>query len=528
MPNRIAQSRGLSHAGHGQRQAPNSSESEVKKGAAAGGSVKKLVRSLSDRYSAVTSPLTCKKKTSCSSRTPSLKTMKTTAATSLLPLKPAFSASSKLATQTVTTSSSRKGSLTSTIDLSHKRTPSMAISKRLFHMKAIACTIDSTVSIPHTHVIKRPLQGESKKLTLKAPSSARPSLHLVNLSARDSSAAKQLTEMALHKTLFVESGASRDADTHDCKDRTKLKWQQLEALLKLKDEELEGIQTAGLMLKELCMKQDEEIKALKAAFPATLKEMSQLREACEKQEKELAYSRVALPALQVQVATLMDQLKSLTEDLAQMKACQETSSEKVSSHFHEREASNSSSSTLSVEPSPITNGFLEHLRQSRSGLNNATPCEDQRLTPVRVCEASSSNCPSVTSSDRSSEMPSESKLVNAKHRRVFSAVLSVEQMLKGSGRSSGRRLVTDKEIVDTLQELDKAADKEQALLQERCANAVKELRSSSSRFASLEPIRSILFCASPQLFEDAPKIKEMNQSPKLSKVGANLWNLKPT
>lgn len=82
--------------------------------------------------------------------------------------------------------------------------------------------------------------------------------------------------------------------------------------------QIESVQTAGLMLKELCMKQDEEIKSLKAAFPATLKEMAHLREACERQEKELAYSRVALPAMQAQVTTLTDQLKSLTEDLAQV------------------------------------------------------------------------------------------------------------------------------------------------------------------------------------------------------------------
>lgn len=498
--------------------------------------MKKLVRSLSDRYAAVTSPLTCKRKTSCSSRNPSLKTMKTTAATSLLPLKPAFSASCKSGTQSVALATSRrKDSLTYSTNV--RTAPSMATSKRLLHIQALACT-ENPSSTARTHIVKRPLLAEEDELTLKSPSLAMaPSLHLVNLSGnkKSNSAAKQLMEMGLQRALAlpVESGASCHRQTHPLSQalsrRTKQDWQQLEALLKLKDDEAESIQTTGLMLKELCMKQDEEIKTLKAAFPATLKEMAQLRGACERQEKELAYSRVALPAMQAQVTTLTDQLKSLTEDLAQMKACKEASSEKVSSHFHEREASNSSCSILSAEPSPVMNGFLEHLRRSRRGLNCGMPCEDQRLMPataltsawVKVSEAAGSSCSSVTSTDRSCEIPPENKLVNAKHRRGFSAVLSVEHLLKGSGKRSSRRLATDKEIVDTLRELDKAADKEQALLQERCANAVKELRSSSSRFASLEPIKSILTCASPQLFEDPPEDEEMNLSP-------NMWNLKPT
>ena len=136
-----------------------------------GRSVKKLVRSLSDRYAAVTSPLTCKRKTSCISRNPSLKTMKTTAATSLLPLKPAFSASYKSGTQSVALASSRrKDSFTCTTTTSHVRTtPSMAMSKRLLHMRALACT-ETSLSTANTHIVKKPLQAE--ELTLRAPSSA--------------------------------------------------------------------------------------------------------------------------------------------------------------------------------------------------------------------------------------------------------------------------------------------------------------------------------------------------------------------
>lgn len=243
MPNRIWQRESSSPTGYGGAGASSGFESKSSKGPSGGRSVKKLVRSLSDHYAAVTSPLTCKRKTSCSSRNPSIKTMKTTAATSLLPLKPAFSASCKSGTQSVVLASSRrKDSLTSA---SHVRTaPSMAISKRLLHVQALE-TPPSTVC---THIVKRPVGTEEGELTLRAPSShTAPTLRLVNLSGnkKANSAAMQLMEMGIQRDLPVGSGASYHRQTHPLSQvlsrRTKEDWQQLEALLKLKDDEVHTI-----------------------------------------------------------------------------------------------------------------------------------------------------------------------------------------------------------------------------------------------------------------------------------------------
>lgn len=541
-----------SPAGYGERP-PKLADFNVKKRATAGHSVKQLVRSLSDRYAAVTSPLTCKRKTSCSSRTPSsLKLMKTTAATSVLPLRPAVSASCKKLTRTPSLAESLAANKKETLTLAEapaNKTPAETIAKRLLDLQILTLRESPAAKTPAEIVTKR-FQAEAQglgKLTIKAPSSRAegstiaPSLRLQSLYLRDKkmgAALKQLPERSSGKAFFVERLASHQRQgrrlsqvlASDSMDRTKPEWQQLETLFKLKDEELESIRTAGLMLKELCMKQDEEIKMLKAAFPATLEEMAQLREACGKQEEELAQSRVAIPAMQAQVSALAEQLRVLTEDLAQLKACKEASSERVSSQLHEREASNSSgSSTLSVEPFPLTSGYMDHLRRSRRGLHVSSPSEE-KLLPAGICEAPSSSCSSATMSvHQSSEVPSESKAIQGRHRRGFSAVLSTEHMLKGSGRRSGRSLMTDKEIADTLQELSNAADKEQAMLQERCANVFKDLRSSSSRFASLEPLKSILTCTSPHFYKDALENEGIDISAKPGKVAAaSVWNLKPT
>ncbi|CAD5194755.1 unnamed protein product [Musa acuminata subsp. malaccensis] len=73
-------------------------------------------------------------------------------------------------------------------------------------------------------------------------------------------------------------------------------------------------------LKDLCLKQREEIKALKDAilFPDVMN--SQLQELLEKQGFELKQANQVIPTLQKQVTSLTGQLQCLAEDLAEVKA----------------------------------------------------------------------------------------------------------------------------------------------------------------------------------------------------------------
>ncbi|RDX71922.1 hypothetical protein CR513_48661 [Mucuna pruriens] len=88
---------------------------------------------------------------------------------------------------------------------------------------------------------------------------------------------------------------------------------QLKQMLEDKNKEAEK-------LKDLCLKQREEIKSLKSAilFPDVMN--SQLQELLEKQGTELKQAKQVIPALQQQVSSLTGQLQSLAEDLAEVKA----------------------------------------------------------------------------------------------------------------------------------------------------------------------------------------------------------------
>ncbi|KAM4101640.1 hypothetical protein ACB094_05G159300 [Castanea mollissima] len=88
---------------------------------------------------------------------------------------------------------------------------------------------------------------------------------------------------------------------------------QLKFMLEEKSTEVEK-------LKDLCLKQREEIKALKSAilFPDVLN--SQLQGLLEKQNSELKQAKQLIPTLQRQVTSLTGQLQYLAEDLAEVKA----------------------------------------------------------------------------------------------------------------------------------------------------------------------------------------------------------------
>ncbi|KDP29298.1 hypothetical protein JCGZ_19401 [Jatropha curcas] len=88
---------------------------------------------------------------------------------------------------------------------------------------------------------------------------------------------------------------------------------ELKLILEDKNREVEK-------LKDLCLKQREEIKSLKSAilFPDVMN--SQLQELLEKQGSELKQAKQLIPTLQRQVSSLTGQLQCLAEDLAEVKA----------------------------------------------------------------------------------------------------------------------------------------------------------------------------------------------------------------
>lgn len=71
-------------------------------------------------------------------------------------------------------------------------------------------------------------------------------------------------------------------------------------------------------MKDLCLKQREEIKSLKNAilFPDVMN--SQLQELLEKQGSELKQAKQLIPTLQRQVTSLTGQLQCLAEDVAEV------------------------------------------------------------------------------------------------------------------------------------------------------------------------------------------------------------------
>ncbi|KAK2998556.1 hypothetical protein RJ639_024041 [Escallonia herrerae] len=121
----------------------------------------------------------------------------------------------------------------------------------------------------------------------------------------------------LHKKLFGRSENSGGKALVEVKANTRT----LAMVLRSERELL--IIAAGLQvekLKDLCLKQREEIKQLKSAvlFPDTIN--SQLQELLEKQGSELNQAKQLIPNLQQQVTSLTGQLQCIAEDLAEVKA----------------------------------------------------------------------------------------------------------------------------------------------------------------------------------------------------------------
>ncbi|XP_010252734.1 PREDICTED: uncharacterized protein LOC104594226 [Nelumbo nucifera] len=124
--------------------------------------------------------------------------------------------------------------------------------------------------------------------------------------------AKALTEVKSNtRTLAMVLRSERELLTQN--KEYEMEISELKLMLEEKNREVEK-------LKDLCLKQREEIKSLKSAilFPDVMN--SQLQELLEKQGSELKQAKQLIPTLQRQVTSLTGQLQILAEDLAEVKA----------------------------------------------------------------------------------------------------------------------------------------------------------------------------------------------------------------
>ncbi|KAF8414244.1 hypothetical protein HHK36_002244 [Tetracentron sinense] len=131
-------------------------------------------------------------------------------------------------------------------------------------------------------------------------------------SSTDRNEIKALTEVKSNtRTLAMVLRSERELLSQNKENETEIA--ELKLMLDEKNIEVEK-------LKDLCLKQREEIKALKNAilFPEAIN--SQLHELLEKQGSELKQAKQVIPTLQKQVSSLTGQLQCLAEDLAEVKA----------------------------------------------------------------------------------------------------------------------------------------------------------------------------------------------------------------
>ena len=82
--------------------------------------------------------------------------------------------------------------------------------------------------------------------------------------------------------------------------------------------QIERSQSAGMLLRQVCANQAEELKAYKGTFPTLMKDLADLRENYHKQEKELQLELSTKLSLQAEVSKLRDRVECLTNDIKQV------------------------------------------------------------------------------------------------------------------------------------------------------------------------------------------------------------------
>lgn len=142
----------------------------------------------------------------------------------------------------------------------------------------------------------------------------------------DESSKKALTEVTSNtRTLAMVLRSERELLNLNKEQEEKIA--DLNILLQDKNREVEK-------LKDLCLKQREEIKSLKNAvlFPDVMS--SQFQDILERQGSELKQAKQLIPSLQRQVTSLTGQLQTLAEDLAEVKADKYSGKGFCDNHFN--------------------------------------------------------------------------------------------------------------------------------------------------------------------------------------------------
>ncbi|XWS12952.1 hypothetical protein CRYUN_Cryun37aG0134000 [Craigia yunnanensis] len=187
-----------------------------------------------------------------------------------------------------------------------------------------------------TSMVKRFMDKKSTKMTMGLGQLVIPSDVLSD--DLKNTARKGAAFTTLHRKLFGKGSSHKDRDKNEVKALTVVKGNtrtlamvlrsERELLSANKEREMEIAELKLLLqdknrevekLKDLCLKQREDIKSLKSAilFPDVMN--SQFQDLVEKQGSELTQAKQLIPTLQRQVTSLTGQLQCLAQDLAQVK-----------------------------------------------------------------------------------------------------------------------------------------------------------------------------------------------------------------
>ncbi|KAH9318287.1 hypothetical protein KI387_020056, partial [Taxus chinensis] len=236
--------------------------------------------------------------------------------------------SSPCSTKNKTPSSSRKEPSSSIVNTKSYISPAHSKAKPDCHnmTSLVKKFMDSKKLVPpnaNTLVIPADFIAQDLKKTSTKPTKFKSLqeklLHKVSgKSAGSHSHKKMLTDSKPTRPLSLVLKSEEELLQQNREHRVEI--DELQSMLAAKNAEVEGLRSLGIMLKELCSKQQDEIKALKSSFPANRKDSFRLHELLEKQGTELKQARLVIPTLQEQVTSLTAQLKSLAEGLAEVKA----------------------------------------------------------------------------------------------------------------------------------------------------------------------------------------------------------------
>lgn len=117
----------------------------------------------------------------------------------------------------------------------------------------------------------------------------------------------------------------------------------------IKEEEADRAQSAGMLLRQVCVNQAEELKAYKGAFPTLMKDMSDLRENYYKQEKELQTELNLKLSLEAEASELRNRVECLTNDIKQTRTLNTVLAERV----HQYEKSQCTSCRLHINQKSV-------------------------------------------------------------------------------------------------------------------------------------------------------------------------------